>query len=163
MVTNLPWEVTHLLDFLDLNRTTFHWDSGHTYIVNADTGKAIILASPGDTKPTDVAMAALSMDSIPNEWYNGGEHKYLALFMEEHTASVDWHESRRDVSPDTFLASSPNQILHQPLNWLQSIYLWFWCHCPYFPWCLQLLSPQTYTAKIHQGNWQIIHQCHQCW
>jgi hypothetical protein len=89
-----------------------HDNSGRAYIIDSETGDAILLAASSESISTsDACLATLSMDSFPTNWYKGGD-KYLALFVEDHSASVDWCESRMDISSDTFsnalLASSPN-------------------------------------------------------
>jgi hypothetical protein len=81
-----------------------HDSSGRAYIVDSETGEAILLAATADSTPSpDVALAALSTDSIPDEWYNGSSHE-IALLMEEHSASVDWRKRRRNISLDIFLS-----------------------------------------------------------
>jgi hypothetical protein len=89
-----------------------HDNSGRAYIIDSETGDAILLAASTESIPTsDACLATLSTDSFPTNWYKGSD-EYLALFIEEHSASVDWRETRRDITSDTFsnalLASSPN-------------------------------------------------------
>jgi len=91
-----------------------HDNSGRAYIVDSETGEAILLAAVEiDPKPaTDVALAALSTDPIPRAWYGSmsaaDQYEYHALFLDDHSASVDWNERRRTVPADALFASSPN-------------------------------------------------------
>ena len=94
--------------------TGIHHDkSGRAYLLDSESGQAVFLAStqPQPSTP-DVALAALTTDPIPRDWYNNmsaaDQSEYEALFIEEHLASVDWSERRRAVASDAFLASSPN-------------------------------------------------------
>ena len=83
--------------------------SGRAYIVDSVSGQAILLAS-ADPPAADTALAAVSSNS--NQLYQSMSaidcFEYDALFTEDHSASVDWHERRRDVSADAFMASSIN-------------------------------------------------------
>jgi hypothetical protein len=42
--------------------------------------------------------------------------KYEALFLEDHSASVDWRERRKSVMADAFLAASINLKYHTKLS-----------------------------------------------
>jgi hypothetical protein len=95
--------------------------SGRTYIIDSETKQAILLTS--DDKPptsSDTALAAIATDSFPKEWYSSmsaADHfEYEALFLEDHSASVDWHERRRSVAADAFLAASINSNSHTKLS-----------------------------------------------
>jgi hypothetical protein len=95
--------------------------SGRAYIVDSETNQAILLAS--DNKPpssSDTALAAVAADSFPREWYtsmSAADHfEYDALFLEDHSASVDWRVRRKSVTTDAFLASSINSNSHTKLS-----------------------------------------------
>jgi hypothetical protein len=47
---------------------------------------------------------------------NRGKQIIDALFLEDHSVSVDWHIRRRSVTTDTFLASSINSNSHTKLS-----------------------------------------------
>jgi hypothetical protein len=95
--------------------------SGHAYIIDSETKQAILLAS--DNKPptssSDTALATVATDSFPKEWYSlmsAVDHfEYEAVFLEDHSASVNWHK-RRSVVADTFLAASINSNSHTKLS-----------------------------------------------
>ena len=79
-------------------------------------------SDPYDKSTPDVALpvAALSTDSIPQSWYESmsvaDQYEYHALFLDEHSTLVDWHEKRKNVSSDALLASSPNCSSHMKLS-----------------------------------------------
>jgi hypothetical protein len=91
-----------------------HDNSGRAYIVNSEIGEAILLAPVEiDPKPTtDVALTAVSTDPIPKAWYNSmstaNQYEYHALFLDDHSASVDWSKRKRTVSVDALFVSLPN-------------------------------------------------------
>jgi hypothetical protein len=94
--------------------TGIHHDkSGRAYLLDSESGQAVFLASiqPQPLTP-NVALATLTTDPIPRDWYNNmstaDQSEYEALFIEEHSASVNWRERRRAVASDAFLTSSPN-------------------------------------------------------
>ncbi|KIM73305.1 hypothetical protein PILCRDRAFT_15336 [Piloderma croceum F 1598] len=97
-----------------------HDKSGRAYLLDSESGQAVFLASTQPPPTPDVALAALTTNSIPRDWYNDmsvmDQNEYEALFVEEHSASVDWRERRRMVAPDTFLVSSPNYASHSTLS-----------------------------------------------
>jgi GAG-pre-integrase domain/Integrase core domain len=97
-----------------------HDKSGRAYILDSESGQAVFLASVQPMPTPDLALAALSTNDIPREWYNDmsatDQHEYHALFLEEHSASVDWREERRMITPDAFLASSPNSDSRSKLS-----------------------------------------------
>jgi len=86
--------------------------SGRAYIIDSVSGQAILLTSAEDPAP-NVALTAIASASPGDTWYqamsDANKFKYDALFISDHSASVNWHERRREVtSADTFLASSLN-------------------------------------------------------
>ena len=84
---------------------TRHDHSGRAYIVDSETGEAILLAT---SAAPDVALASLTTDPIPKDWYSANE-EYLALLADDASASIDWREKRRSVDSNALLASSPKQ------------------------------------------------------
>jgi len=89
-----------------------HWDkSGCTYILDSVSGQAILLASANDPPVSDTALS-----TSYNSMMDADQFEYDALFLDRHSASVDWHERRRDVSADGFLASSINTNPHTTLS-----------------------------------------------
>ena len=97
-----------------------HDKSSRAYLLDSESGQAVFLASTQPPPTPDVALAALTTDSIPRDWYNDmsitDQIEYEALFVEEHSASVDWRKTRRIIAPDTLLASSPNYASHSTLS-----------------------------------------------
>jgi hypothetical protein len=73
--------------------------SGRAYILDSVSGQAILLASDSPTPDTALSAVYSSMS-------DADRFEYDALFLDDHSASVDWHEKRRDVPADAFLASS---------------------------------------------------------
>ena len=98
-----------------------HNNSGRAYIVDSETGEAILLSTVEiNPKPaTDVALTALSTDPIPKAWYDSmsaaDQYEYHALFLDDHSASVDWSERRITMPADALFTSSPNTNSHTKL------------------------------------------------
>ena len=89
-----------------------HDKSGRACIINSVSGQAILLASAEDPAP-NVALTAVASASPGDTWYqamsDADKFEYDALFISNHSASVNWHKRRREVtSVDAFLASSLN-------------------------------------------------------
>src|SRR5882762_1701312 len=86
--------------------------SGRAYIIDSVSGQAILLASADDAPAAETALAAISSTTSGNGFYESmskaDKFEYDALLVEDHSASVNWHESRKDVCADAFLASSLN-------------------------------------------------------
>src|ERR1700733_704016 len=84
--------------------------SGRAYIVDSVSGQAILLASDDDSTSPTVALATLDSadDPIYASMSDADCFEYDALFLEDHSASVDWHERRRTVSAGNCLVASIN-------------------------------------------------------
>jgi hypothetical protein len=84
--------------------------SGRAYIVDSVSGQAILLASDDDSTSPTIALATLDSadDPIYASMSDADRFEYDALFLEDHSASVDWHERRRTVSAGNCLVASIN-------------------------------------------------------
>jgi hypothetical protein len=86
--------------------------SGRAYIIDSISGNAIFLASAEDPKPpkpvTALAAYKPSTDPIYTSMSETDRFEYNALFLEDHSASINWHEKRRVVSAGDALVASMN-------------------------------------------------------
>ena len=71
-------------------------ETGHAYIVDSVSGQAILLAAADDLTTPTLALAAFkpSMDPIYASMSNADRFKYYALFLNDHSTSINWHERR---------------------------------------------------------------------
>jgi hypothetical protein len=92
--------------------------SGRAYIVDSVSGQAILLASADDSSMPAMALAAFEppTDSIYTFMSTADRFEYNALFLDNHSASMNWHERRRSVSANDALVASMNTNTHTNLS-----------------------------------------------
>ena len=83
-------------------------ETGHTYIVDSVSGQAILLAAADDRTTPTLALAAFepSTDPIYASMSNADRFEYHALFLDDHSTSINWHERRRMVSAGNILVAT---------------------------------------------------------
>jgi hypothetical protein len=86
--------------------------TGQPYIINSISGDAIFLASAKDPKPpkpvTTLAAYKPSTDPIDTSMSEADRFENNALFLEDHSTSINLHEKRRVVSARDALVASMN-------------------------------------------------------
>jgi GAG-pre-integrase domain len=84
--------------------------SGRAYIIDSISGQAILLASADNSIPPTVVLATFesSNDLIYVSMSDADRFEYNTLFMNNHSASVNWHKRRRTVSTGNCLVASMN-------------------------------------------------------
>ena len=85
-----------------------HDKSGQAYIMDSVSGQAILLASANDSSVPTTALAAFEppTDSIYTSMSTVDRFEYDALFLDDHSASINWYERRRSVSANDALVAS---------------------------------------------------------
>ncbi|KIM91447.1 hypothetical protein PILCRDRAFT_636 [Piloderma croceum F 1598] len=73
---------------------------------------AILLASAEDSVSPPVALAAFKNDPIYTSMSDADCFEYVTLFVDDHSASVNWHERRRMVLAGNCLVASMNTNAH---------------------------------------------------
>jgi hypothetical protein len=83
--------------------------SGRAYIVDSISGQAILLTSADDSSVPATALAAFEppTDSIYTSMSTADRFEYDALFVDDHSVSLNWHE-RSSVSANDALVASMN-------------------------------------------------------
>ena len=92
--------------------------SGWAYIMDSVSGQAILLTSADDSSVPATALATFEppTDSIYTSMSTADRFEYDALFLDNHSASINWYERRRSVSANDALVASMNTNAHTNLS-----------------------------------------------
>ena len=137
--------------------------SGWVYIVDSVSGQAILLASADDSSMPAMALAAFKppTDSIYTSMSTTDCFEYDALFLDDHSASVNWCERRRSVSANDTLVASMNTNAHTNLSMrFGPFILDSGATIHISPDTSDFFDLKTYPPPNNQRNWRFIHQRH---